>query len=250
MACDNTGTPPHRSQQPVTPPHTPIPPGALAETVLLPGDPDRAVVLAEMLEAVQELPTVRGQRAFTGRGPGGARISVHSTGMGIPSLLIFAEELIQHGARRLVRVGTCGTQHPDVALGDMIIATSADVPPSLQSQARGIAAVADPDMTQALGAAAVREVGTNRVWLGPVQSTDMFYPWHKPPGRPAWGSSVLGVEMEAAGLFLLARLRGVKAAAIMTVTDLIDSETRWPPDQRAHGVATMLRAALEAARSW
>ena len=222
-------------------------------TVFLPGDPARAARMASFLRDVQELPTARGQRAYAGwfeSTPGGAsvHVGIHSAGMGIPSLLIYAHELTQiHGATTLIRVGTCGTAMRSVNLGDLIVATAADQPPSIGTLAAGLAAMADPTVVDALWKAAWSRTTDHARWRGVVASSDLFY---ELPGIPRSGvdsPDTLGVEMEAAGLFVAARAWGVRAGAILTVSDHLTRHQHWSAAARATDVDAMLLSALDAA---
>jgi len=200
----------------------------LAERVLLPGDPGRALLLAQtLLQQPKMFNHNRGLWGYTGVASDGAPLTIQSTGMGGPSAAIVIEELVQLGARRLVRVGTCGALVGGFALGDAIVASEA-IPHDGTSRALGAGArvAADPGLTAALVAAAEREGGARR---GAVITTDLFYDAdgdHADPGGmgpvPAGADGpALAVEMEAATLLQLGVRRGVQAACVLAVSDLL-----------------------------
>ena len=136
----------------------------LAERVLLPGDPGRALLLAQaLLEQPKMFNHNRGLWGYTGTAADGAPLTIQSTGMGGPSAAIVIEELVQLGARRLVRVGTCGTLVGGFALGDVIVAREAvSADGASRALGAGERVAADAAMTAALEAAAEREPDTRR----------------------------------------------------------------------------------------
>src|SRR4051812_29883541 len=186
------------------------PAAELAERVLLPGDPRRALVVAQsLLERPKMFNHSRGLWGYTGVAADGEPLTVQATGMGGPSAAIVCEELIALGARRLVRVGTCGALDPALALGALLVAEGA-LAQDGASRALGAGALVRPDPTlqAALLAAA------NGARPGLVVSADLFY--DPDPDRPAaWAASgALVVEMEAATLFTLAERHAVAAACV------------------------------------
>jgi len=218
----------------------------LAERVLLPGDPGRALLLAQALLAQPKMFNHnRGLWGYTGAAADGAPLTIQSTGMGGPSAAIVIEELVQLGARRFVRVGTCGALVGGFTLGDVIVAREAIC---ADGTSRALGAVervaADTTLTAALEAAAEREVG-QAARSGAVVTTDLFYDAdgnHADPGSDA--RRVLAIEMETATLFRLAELRGVQAACVLAVSDLlgpargrIDAEAMEEAAQRIGRIA-------------
>ena len=198
----------------------------LAERVLLPGDPGRALLLAQaLLEQPKMFNHNRGLWGYTGTAADGRPLTIQSTGMGGPSAAIVIEELVQLGARRLVRVGTCGALVGGFALGDVIVARKA-VSGDGTSRALGAGAhvAADAALTAALEAAAERELGRPAA-SGAVVTTDLFYGPdgnHADPGSgPDDDGRVLAIEMETATLLRLAELRGVQAGCVLAVSDLL-----------------------------
>jgi DeoD family purine-nucleoside phosphorylase len=214
----------------------------LAPRVLLPGDPGRALLLAQsLLEQPKMFNHNRGLWGYTGAAADGESLTIQSTGMGGPSAAIVIEELIRLGARRFVRVGSCGALLDGFALGDAIVAEAAF---GLDGASRALGAgervAADGPLTDALAAAATADGGARR---GPVLSTDLFYDpagEHADPSDPA--HPALAIEMETATLFQLAALRGVQAACVLVVSDLLG------PQRGRIDAETMEAAAIRAGR--
>jgi uridine phosphorylase len=204
----------------------------VAERVLLPGDPGRALRLAQHLLSapMQVLNTNRGLWGYTGTAGDGAALTIQSTGMGGPSAAIVAEELIALGARRLVRVGTCGALRDGPRLGELVVAGEALCEDGT-SRALGAGARASGD--PALLAALARELGEPVV----VASADLFY--DPDPARPErWAAAgAVAVEMEAATLFTVARLREAAAACVLVVSDELGGPQRRRIDDDALALA-------------
>jgi uridine phosphorylase len=194
------------------PPHHLRPHADLAERVLLPGDPHRALAVAQdMLEGPKIFNHARGLWGYTGLAPDGEPMSVQATGMGGPSAAIVIEELIGMGAQVLVRIGTCGAFDTSLELGDLVTATRV-LPDDGASQALG---ASEPMVPDASVTAALQAAGGGRGVT--AVSSDLFY---DPRSEPPAGADV--VEMEAAVLCRLAELRGVRAACLLAVSDVID----------------------------
>lgn len=198
------------------------PTAELGERVLLPGDPGRALFLAEaLLDQARMFNHHRGLWGYTGRAPDGAPLTIQSTGIGGPSAAIVIHELIELGARRLLRVGTCGGLDPALRLGDLVIATESFAADGTSRALGGRERYpANEDLLAAVSAGAAPADETYAVHRGAVVSTDLFY-----DGRGLerdWSAAgALGVEMEAATLFALAASHGVQAAALLVVSDLV-----------------------------
>jgi uridine phosphorylase len=211
----------------------------VAERALLPGDPGRALRLAQhLLEApMQVLNTNRGLWGYTGIASDGARLTIQSTGMGGPSAAIVAEELIGLGARRLVRVGTCGGLADGLAIGDVLVAGAALCEDGTsRALGAGERAAADQELTTALE----RVAGPAVV----IASADLFYD-PDPERAPRWtAAGAVAVEMEAATLFTLARLRGVAAGCLLCVSDVPGQRIG---DDELHGAELRLGDAALAA---
>jgi DeoD family purine-nucleoside phosphorylase len=195
------------------------PTAELAERVLLPGDPGRALLLAQaLLEQPRMFNHNRGLWGYTGAAADGAPLTIQSTGMGGPSAAIVIEELVRLGARRLVRVGTCGALVGGFALGDVVVAREAVCADGTsRALGSGDRAAADPALTAALTAAAGRDGGARE---GAVVTTDLFYDAEGRHASPP-PDDALAIEMETATLFRLAALRGVQAGCVLAVSDLL-----------------------------
>lgn len=209
----------------MSPVHVRAEPGDFAESVLLPGDPRRATYIAENFFDDARLVTgERGMLGYTGTYKG-EPVSVQATGMGCPSASIVTEELIQLGAKNLLRVGTCGGYHANLALGDLIVATAAtaqDGTVSALTQGVPYAPAAHFDVVHAAHHAA--ESAGTRTFMGPIVSSDLFYDPEEDPAGLWSNLGVLAVEMEAAAIFTIAAMHGVKAGCLLTVSDTIGRE--------------------------
>ncbi|HEY4450422.1 MAG TPA: hypothetical protein VGN13_02365 [Solirubrobacteraceae bacterium] len=213
----------------------------LAERVLLPGDPGRALALAQgLLEAPRMFNHHRGLWGYTGTAADGEALTIQATGMGGPSAAIVLEELISLGARRAVRVGTCGGLAPELALGELIVAREA-ICADGTSRALGAGERVNADAT--LTAALLREAPAARA--GTVVSVDLFY---EPDGHGA-GHSALAVEMEAAALFAVGARRGIPVACMLAVSDTFGEhdERRRIDDDALLAAALRMGAAAVAA---
>lgn len=217
----------------------------LAERVLLPGDPARALVLAEsLLEGPKMFNHHRGLWGYTGLAADGEPLTIQSTGMGGPSAAIVISELADLGARRLLRVGTCGALQSGLELGDLLVATEAI---AADGTSRSLGAGDRVPASSALLAALLASVaGEAGVHSGPVVSTDLFY-----DGRGlevGWSEAgALGVEMEASTLYTLAAVRQLDAAALLVVSDLVlPARVRIGQDELRAAERRMGEAALRA----
>jgi purine-nucleoside phosphorylase len=225
-------------------------PGDYAPAVLLPGDPRRAQRIAEeFMDDAVAVNEERGLLGFTGTFEG-RPVSVQSTGMGCPSAAIVIEELIQLGARRLLRVGTCGGLQPELAMGDLVVGISAvpaDGTARTYVNGEPHAPTAEFGFTHGLIHAA-KGLGL-RPHVGSVATSDTFY--DPDPGRHRrWAErGVLAVEMEAAVLFTIGALRRVQTACLLTVSDLVGGEqfVRISDEELAQAVARMTALGLTAA---
>jgi uridine phosphorylase len=183
----------------------------LAERVLLPGDPGRALALAQtILQEPLMFNHHRGLWGYTGTAPDGEPLTIQATGMGGPSAAIVLSELIALGARRAIRVGTCGALAADIELGELIVAREA-ICADGTSRALGAAerVSADPGLTGAL----MRQAPSARP--GTIVSVDLFYD----DGRRPPAADALAIEMEASTLFALGGASGVAVACVLAVSD-------------------------------
>ena len=224
-------------------------PGDFAETVLMPGDPLRAQYIAETyLEDVRRVTDVRNMWGFTGTYKG-VPVSVMAHGMGIPSVSIYCTELVtDYGVKRVIRVGSCGTSHPDVKLRDIIIAMGASTDSNCNRMRFGgydYAAIATYDLVQkAVTAAQQNKV---RYHVGNIFSADLFYTPDPDMFQTMAKYNVYGVEMEAAGIYAIAAEHDVEALAICTVSDDIVTGDALSSDERQTTFDEMILVALEAA---
>lgn len=226
-------------------------PEDIAETVLLPGDPYRAKWAAEtFLTDVKLVNEVRGMLGFTGMWNGN-RVTIHGSGMGMPSLSIYANELISsYNAQTLIRIGSCGGMQKNINVRDIVIGMTAT---TLSTPSRGIfkemnfAPCADYGLLRA-AADAAQSRGTP-THVGGIYSSDVFYDERPDLNEQMVRHGILGVEMEAAELYNLAARHGRRALAILTVSDHLLTGEALPSDQREKSFGDMVEIALEAAFS-
>lgn len=224
-------------------------PGDIAPTVLLPGDPYRARWAAQTFLADARLVNeVRGMLAYTGTWQGHP-VTIHGTGMGMPSLSIYVNELIRdYGAQTLIRIGSAGSMQPQVKLRDVVLAMSAC---SLSTPSRGLfremnfAPTADFGLLQAAWQAAQR-LGV-AAHAGSIYSSDVFYDERPDLQDQLQRHGVLCVEMETAELYTLAARHGRRALAVLTMSDHLLTEESLPADARESSFGAMVEIALTAA---
>ncbi|UWQ18673.1 purine-nucleoside phosphorylase [Jannaschia sp. M317] len=221
----------------------------IAETVLMPGDPLRAKWAAEtFLDAPELVNDVRGMLGFTGTWRGN-RVTIHGSGMGMPSLSIYANELItQYGARTLIRIGSAGAMQNHVAIRDVILAQTAS---SISTPSAGIfrevtfAPCADFGLLSAAHRAATGRECT--VHVGGIYSSDVFYDERPDLTEMMTRHGILAVEMEAAELYNLAARHGCRALAVLTISDHLLTHEALPAADRQSSFGDMVEIALEAA---
>ena len=233
--------------------------GEVAERVLLPGDPVRAKIIAEnFLSDVHQYTAIRNIFGFTGTYKG-ERVSVQATGMGIPSISIYLHELIEvFGAKKLIRVGTCGGMNENIHLRDVLIAQGASTDSSIVNQVFGGAInyslLADFDLLRKAVDAA--EALSLPVKVGNVICADLFYNDYDDPngtfgdGKHTFNDKlrrygILAVEMESAALYLHAAAAQVQALAIFTVSDDLWRGERCSTGERETSFNDMIQIALE-----
>lgn len=234
-------------------PHIDASPGDLAPHVLMPGDPRRARRIAERFFTAPRLVTeVRGILGYTGSYRG-EPVSVLASGMGMPSLAIYATELARfYGARRIVRVGTMGSLQPEtVRLGDVVIASSAHTDNAMSTfRVPGVHLSHAPAYPLLRAAADAAEASGARVHVGPVFSSDAFYHPRQELGQALAAVGTLGIEMEAAGLYDVAAAEGVQALAICTVSDyVIGPRESMSSEERESTFEAMVELALAAVQA-
>ncbi|MFC0274306.1 purine-nucleoside phosphorylase [Metabacillus herbersteinensis] len=220
----------------------------IAETILLPGDPLRAKYIAEtFLEDITCYNEIRGMLGFTGTYKG-KRISVQGTGMGVPSISIYINELMQsYGVQKLIRVGTCGAIQKDVKVRDVILAMSASTDSQMNRLTFGgvdFAPTANFDLLRK-----AYDVGTEKglnLKVGNIFTADMFY--NDNSELEKWAQyGILGIEMESAALYTLAAKYGRKALSVLTVSDHILTGEETTSEERQTTFNEMIVVALEAA---
>lgn len=228
--------------------HINAPEGAIADTVLLPGDPLRAKYIAEnFLEDAKCYNEVRGMFGFTGTYKG-KRVSVQGTGMGQPSLSIYVQELFQfYNVQKAIRIGTCGSISEDIHVRDVILGNSACTDSALQSQRFGLMHFAPVPNFELLDTAyhKAKELNLKAV-VAPLASSDRFYDENE--NWKLWQKyGVAGIEMEAAELYTLAAQFKRKALAICTVSDHIITGDAATAEERQTTFTNMMKLALETA---
>lgn len=215
-------------------PHINAAAGDFAETVLFPGDPLRAKYIAEtFLEDAQQVTDVRNMLGFTGTYKG-KRVSVMGSGMGIPSCSIYAKELItEYGVNNLIRVGSCGAVSEEVKVRDVIVAMGACTDSKvnrMRFKGHDFAAIGSYDLLhKAVNAAAAKNIS---VKVGNVFSADLFYTPDPEMFDVMEKMGILGVEMEAAGLYGVAAEFGANALCVVTVSDHIRTGEQTTSDER------------------
>jgi purine-nucleoside phosphorylase len=225
-------------------------PGDFAEVVLMPGDPQRAKYIADTyVDGARRVTDVRNMWGFTGEYQG-MPVSVMAHGMGIPSASIYCTELIRdYGVKQLIRVGSCGTTHPEVRLRDVLIAMGASTDSGVNRMRFGgydLAALASYRLVRnAVDAAEELNVSYH---VGNIFSADLFYTPDTAMFETMAKYDVLGVEMEAAGIYPIAAEMGVEALAICTVSDDIRSGAALSVEDRRSSFDEMITVALETAR--
>ncbi|MFH5184302.1 purine-nucleoside phosphorylase [Paenibacillus sp. TAB 01] len=225
--------------------------GEIAETILLPGDPLRAKYIAETyLEDVICYNQVRGMLGFTGTYKG-KRVSVQGSGMGIPSISIYANELIsQYGVRNLFRVGTCGAMQEHVHVRDVILAQASCTDSSMNRHVFGGFDYSPIASFSLLKAAYERAVDKGlKLHVGNIFSSDMFYRDDKSIVQKLMDYGVLGVEMETTALYTLAAKFGVNALTILTVSDHLLTGEETTAEERQTTFNDMMEVALDTAVS-
>ena len=227
--------------------HIGAPSGAIAKRVLLPGDPLRAKHIAEtFFEDAKLYNEIRGALGYTGTYKG-VRVSVQGTGMGIPSIAIYVNELIKdYGARKLIRVGTCGAMHENINIRDIVIAQGTSTDSSIVRNIFGptinFAPLADFSLlTKAVECAKKLNISAK---VGNIITVDRFYDDDIDNDRlRRYG--ILAVEMEAAALYILAAQYRVQSLGIFTASDHLLTKEVVPAEERQTDFNDMVEIALE-----
>lgn len=223
--------------------------GEIAETVLLPGDPLRAKYIADnYLEDVECYNEVRGMYGYTGFYKG-KKVSAQGSGMGMPSLSIYVNELVQeYGVKKIMRVGSCGAISERVNVRDVILAIGA-CSNSKMNDIRFNGQSYSPTASYQLLQSAYQTAEANGVdvEVGNIYSSDMFYQ-DDPDWYEVWKEyGVLAVEMETAELYTLAARHNIEALSILTVSDSIVTGEETTSEEREKTFTDMMEIALEIA---
>ena len=223
--------------------------GEVAESVLLPGDPMRAKWIADyFLENVIQYNDVRGMLGYTGTYKG-KTVSVQGTGMGIPSTLIYAHELInEFGVKNLIRVGSAGSYQKEVKIRDIVIAMAASTNSGLNTirfNGADYAPTASFDLFQK--AIKVAEQKGIAIKAGNILSSDEFYADDFNDFKKWADYGVLCVEMETNGLYTVAAKHNVNALSILTISDSLITKERTTSEEREQTFKEMIEIALELA---
>ncbi|MFN7052177.1 MAG: purine-nucleoside phosphorylase [Gemmobacter sp.] len=229
-------------------------PGQIAETVLLPGDPYRARWAAQtFLQDAVLVNEVRGMLGYTGTWRGHP-VTIHGTGMGMPSLSIYVNELIRdYGAQTLIRIGSAGAMQPHVKVRDVVLAMSACTygsPSRAMFRDLNFAPTADFGLLQAAwqaGQALTGQGGAAGLHVGQIYSSDTFYSERPDHDEEMRRHGVLCVEMETAELYTLAARHGRRALSVLTISDHLLTDEALPADQREQSFGDMVEIALTAA---
>ena len=225
-------------------------PGQIAERVLMPGDPLRAKWIAEtFLEDATCYSEVRGMYGYTGTFRG-ERVSVQGSGMGLPSLSIYVNELFaEYDVRTVVRVGSCGALSQDLALRDLVLASGACTDSSMNRirfEGLDYAPVADFDLLRAAYDASTARDLDVATKVGLILSGDSFYSPRPELTQRMADYGVLAVEMEASALYTLAAQYKRRALAVCTVSDHIVTGEHTSAQERQETFADMVGIALDA----
>ena len=228
--------------------------GEIASVVLLPGDPLRAKRIAdELMRDVVQYNTVRGMLGFTGvttvPDAGEVRVSVQGSGMGMPSLSIYVNELFDsYNVKTIIRVGTCGALQDGMKPGDLVIAQGAcSDSNNNRRRFKGLDFAPLPDAELFIRAVLAAQQRGWKVRMGNILSIDLFYNDHDPEEWKMWAAAgVLAVEMESAELFTLAARKGRKALSVLTVSDVLPIGEAMNAQQRETSFHRMVELALAA----
>ena len=221
----------------------------IASVVLMPGDPKRSRFIAEnFLESATLFNDLRGVQGYTGLYRG-KRVSVMASGMGMPSMGIYSYELFSFfDVKAILRIGTIGGMHPKVGVRDIILGMGASTDSAFAAQYHLPGSYAPLASYRLLSAAEriASERGV-RAHVGNILSTDVFY-WDEPTDNARWQRlGILGVEMEAAALYMNAARTGREALAICTVSNHLLTGEETTAEERERGFTDMMALALETA---
>ena len=221
--------------------------GEIARTVLLPGDPLRAKYIAEhFLTNTTCYNEIRGMYGYSGTYKG-KRVSIQGTGMGVPSISIYLNELItSYKAKNIIRIGSCGSMQPDIKIRDIILAMSASTDSHINKirfNGKDYASTANFDLLKKAYDIALEK--NIPVKVGSVLTTDTFYHDDLNSWRHWANYGVLAVEMETAALYTLAAKFKVNALSILTVSDSLVTREETTSEERQKTFNPMVEIALE-----
>ena len=220
---------------------------AFADSILLPGDPLRAKFIADtFFKKNEEVTNVRNILGFTGEYKG-KRISVMGTGMGIPSISIYAKELItEYNVKSLIRVGSSGSIADHLELGDIVVGVGASTDSGVNRSRffnADFSATASWELLHSFVHTA--ESMGKKVHVGNIFSGDLFYDPREETFEIMRKMGILAVEMEAAGLYGVASEYGAKALTVATVSDVISKSLQMSSEEREVGLKTMVEITLD-----
>lgn len=222
--------------------------GDVAETVLLPGDPLRARFIAQnMFTDVTCYTEVRGMLGFTGLYKG-QKVSVQGTGMGLPSISIYVNELIDHyGVKNLIRVGTCGSFQKNINVRDVILAMSSSTESNFNHKIfNGMDFAPTPDFELLLKAYIFGKEKFKNIHVGSVLSADTFYNEDEEEWKMWADYGVLGVDMETSALYTIAARKHCRALSVLTVSDCFITKKQITSAERENTFREMVEIALAA----
>lgn len=231
----------------MTTPHIEAQPGDFAETVLMPGDPLRAKFIAEnFLEDAKCVTRVRNMLGYTGTYKG-KRVSVMASGMGIPSISIYATELFKfYDVEKIIRIGSCGALPESLKIRDIVIGMAASTDSNVNRQRLNhvdFAACADFSLLKSVVDTADKM--NKKVHVGNIFTADLFYTPNPEMFEKMTQHGILAVEMEAAGLYGVAAEYGKKALTVLTVSDHIKTGEVTTADERETTFKDMMELTLE-----
>ena len=229
-------------------PHIEASRGDFAETVLMPGDPLRAQALAKKhLDDVRLVNSVRNMLGFTGTFRG-RPVSIMGSGMGMPSISIYAHELFDYyGVKQIVRVGTCGGLLADMRVGDLVLASTASTDSAMRQEF-----FSDGDATVSADSGLLRRVNERAIQndlhirTGNVFASDWFYHPDEAFIDKIQATGSLALDMESAALYGLAKKHGRRALTILSVSDVIPTGERASHEARQNAFGTVIETVLEA----
>lgn len=222
--------------------------GQFAETVLMPGDPLRAQTLAKShLDDAELVTSVRNMFGFTGTFKG-QPVSIMGSGMGMPSISIYAHELFDYyGVKQIIRVGTCGGLLTDMQVGDLVLASAAGTDSAMNRQRFGgydYSASADFGLLSKVYEKAMQS--GMKIKTGNVFSSDWFYHPDKSFIETMQKMGILALDMESAALYALAQQFGRRALTILSVSDVIPTGERASHEARQNAFGSAIRVVLDA----